>query len=237
MDKVTEYQKGLVSIIIPTKGDRDIGPTLESVRKQSFRNYEIIQIQDKEHRGAPWARNKGEKQAKGDFILFLDDDIVLDREYLAKMMKALASNPKAAYAYCHYRRKGKFDDVYKSLPFDGEFLRRNHNFISTMSLMRHADFVPWDEKLKRLQDWDMWLTLLEKGKKGIFIDEILFTANYRGDGITKTDYWYIRNTIDIVRVKHGMVGQVLKERTKDVLRPVYRKARKLKIVPDLTRKK
>ena len=33
---------------------------------------------------------------------------------------------------------------------------------------------PFDTSLKRFQDWDLWLSLLEQGKTGVFIPEVLY---------------------------------------------------------------
>ena len=42
---------------------------------------------------------------------------------------------------------------------------------------------PFDEKLQRLQDWDVWLTMLEQGKRGIYCDDLIFTTQIK-PGIT-----------------------------------------------------
>ena len=52
---------------------------------------------------------------------------------------------------------------------------QNNNYIHTSSLIRREDFPLFDEKLKRFQDWDLWLNMVELGKKGEWIDEYLFT--------------------------------------------------------------
>ena len=38
----------------------------------------------------------------------------------------------------------------------------------------------WDESLKKFQDWDLWLTMLEQNHKGKWISEVLFTAQTGG---------------------------------------------------------
>jgi len=87
----------LFSVIIPTYNRRDFFKiALESVLKQTFSDYEIIVVDDgstdntkeivdqansekihyfyQENQGPAAARNKGIKQAKGEFISFLDSD-------------------------------------------------------------------------------------------------------------------------------------------------------------------
>jgi hypothetical protein len=36
---------------------------------------------------------------------------------------------------------------------------------------------PWDENLKRFQDWDLWLSIVENGGEGIMIPEFLWQAS------------------------------------------------------------
>ncbi|MBI5729247.1 MAG: glycosyltransferase [Candidatus Magasanikbacteria bacterium] len=47
---------------------------------------------------------------------------------------------------------------------------------------RGGGFVagPFDESLRRFQDWDLWLTLLEEGKTGVFVPKVLYKKIVRG---------------------------------------------------------
>jgi glycosyltransferase involved in cell wall biosynthesis len=203
-----EYEPGLVSVILTTLGTRDLGATVASLHEQTYQHYELITVLDDQRRGAPWARNRGERSALGEYLLFLDDDVVLHAAFLDEMVHALTSETDCGYAYSHYRRIGLFNDVSRAYLFDERRLRRC-NYVSTMSLMRHEVFVPWDERLTRFQDWDMWLTLLEQEHRGVLIDRVLFEAHYDDSGITDPDEIRTRIQASRVRMKHGMVIGVL----------------------------
>ncbi|MBU0586005.1 glycosyltransferase [Candidatus Micrarchaeota archaeon] len=89
-----------VSIIIPTLNEEEYLPKLlESIKKQTFKNYEVIvadaNSKDKTVKiarkygakvvkgGTPAVgRNRGAKYAKGDFLFFLDADVKLPRQFL-----------------------------------------------------------------------------------------------------------------------------------------------------------
>ena len=47
-----------------------------------------------------------------------------------------------------------------------------------MALIRRADFPSggWDIAIKKLQDWDLWLTMLEQGHIGVWVPQVLFTV-------------------------------------------------------------
>jgi hypothetical protein len=51
-------------------------------------------------------------------------------------------------------------------------------YIHTMALIKRKDFpaTGWDESIKKLQDWDLWLTMLEQGKIGYWVHQVLFTV-------------------------------------------------------------
>ncbi|MCX6797643.1 MAG: glycosyltransferase family A protein, partial [Candidatus Falkowbacteria bacterium] len=124
--------------------------------------------------GAPAARNRGFKEARGEYILFCDADAILYPQALETMWSALEQNWNASYAYSSFRWGRK---LFKLGEFDPEKLK-TMPYIHTMSLIRTKDFPAsgWDENIKKLQDWDLWLTMLAEGKTGLFIPQVLFTV-------------------------------------------------------------
>lgn len=178
----------LVSIIIPVFNRQEaFERCLISVLNQTYKNTEIIVVDDgsnplikidrpevqlfrQENKGAPAARNFGFSQSKGKYIIFLDADTIAEPDAIEKMVTALENNPEVSYAYSDFYF-GK-----KKIParaFDAEAIKKI-NYITITSLIRRVDFPGFDESLKRFQDWDLWLTLLEKNKIGMYVPEYLF---------------------------------------------------------------
>ncbi|GAB4189637.1 MAG: glycosyltransferase [Coleofasciculaceae cyanobacterium] len=112
----------LISIIIPVcNGEKTIQKTLESVLQQTFKDFEIILINDgsqdstldvinniKDEKlrvfsypnaGVSTSRNRGLALAKGEFISFLDADDLWTPDKLETQLKALQNNSQAAVAY------------------------------------------------------------------------------------------------------------------------------------------
>jgi GT2 family glycosyltransferase len=109
-----------ISVIIPTVSrPRLLAQLLESLRWQIFdHSFEIIVIDDRpmmnldylyfrthhcecrvlhgEGKGPARARNLGVEQAKGTYLLFLDDDAMVDRLYLARVFQELDARPNHA---------------------------------------------------------------------------------------------------------------------------------------------
>ena len=68
----------------------------------------------------------------------------------------------------------------KAEKFNPDKLRKE-NYIMTASLIRRNDFPYFDKELKRFQDWDLWLTMLEHGHIGVWVPAVLFrVVNTRG---------------------------------------------------------
>jgi len=108
-------EKTLVSIIMPVyNGERYIKEAIESVINQTYKNWELIIVNDgsrdttekiiklfdekrikyiyQENRGVSIARNKGLDIAKGEFITFLDADDFLPSRSIEARVKYLNKN-------------------------------------------------------------------------------------------------------------------------------------------------
>ncbi len=197
----------MISIIIPVYNQADkIKETLKSIESQTFRDYEVIIVNDgskdnienvfssfikenevnnsylfinQENKGAPAARNRGLREANADYLLFCDADAVLKPEALETLVKALENNPQAAYAYSSFYWGKKF---FKVGVIDEKRLKEAPA-IHTITLIRLSDFPlsAWDESLSKFQDWDLWLSIyFERNKLGVFVDKALFNVSPNG---------------------------------------------------------
>lgn len=204
----------LVSIIIPHIWERAL-ICLESLKKQTHRNIEIIVIVDNDQKGPGKPRNQGAHMARGEYLFFCDDDIILRPECIERMLEALERNPDASFSYCDYDKIGSLVGVEKSREWDPDFLMRQ-NYISTMSLIRKNDFPGFDEDLERYVDWDLWIRMATENKKGKYIPEVLFKAHFKSGGIS------VRGPVDrlgktnILKKKHDIT-----KRSYSIIIPVH----------------
>ncbi len=198
----------MISIIIPVyNGEKTLLATLKSIENQTWRDFEVIIendgstdntqkvfenfsknnkldncyyfINNNKNQGAPVARNLGWQKAQGEFLFFCDADAVLKTDALEKMWQSLKDNPNSAYAYSSFYWGKK---LFKLWSFDPNRLKKMP-YIHTMALIRAETFPKngWDESIKKLQDWDLWLTMLENNHTGVFIDEALFKVSPSGN--------------------------------------------------------
>ena len=142
-----------------------------------LKNYrDRVKVIYQNNAGANPARNRGLAEAEGEFLIFCDADVIMKPQMIEKMHRALMNNPATSYAY------SGFWFGWKHFPgqiFNADRLRRM-NYIHTTSLVRAADFPGFDNTIKRLQDWDVWLTMLERGKVGVLVPETLFKVGIHG---------------------------------------------------------
>ncbi len=183
-----------LSVLIPTYQHAEaLRSCLCSVMSQTRKPDEIIVVNDgstdhtdevahqykgkityvkQENQGEQAARMRCFTESTGDLVVFCDSDVVMQPTMLEEMEQALQDHPEASYAYSSFIFGPK---KFKSFPFDEEKMKQM-NYIHTTSLIRREDFPGFDPEIKKFQDWDIWLSMLENGKKGIFIDKVLFKA-------------------------------------------------------------
>lgn len=109
----------MFSVVIPLYNKKvSIVPTLKSVLDQSFKEFEVLVVNDgstdnsekavlhvvdarirlinKENKGVSSARNRGISEAAYDYIAFLDADDIWDQDYLLEQKKLIDNYPGAS---------------------------------------------------------------------------------------------------------------------------------------------
>lgn len=122
----------LVSIVLPTyKRARKLKATIDSVFNQTYKNWELIVVDDNDYsdahgqetrdvvklyqhshnvvfishginKGACAARNTGISSAKGEFVAFLDDDDTWSTNKLELQLNVFQSAPEVGFVFCDY---------------------------------------------------------------------------------------------------------------------------------------
>jgi glycosyltransferase involved in cell wall biosynthesis len=192
-----------IAVVIPCYNHKNVlRRTLEALQRQTLVPVEVVVVDDASddhpeevvklfpgvriirlasHGGAPRARNEGARQTIAPFIIFLDADAELQPDALEAMANVLDEHPEASFVYSNFFWGMK---RFKAQPWSVDALKRQ-NYIHTSSLMRRSDFLGFDESLTKFQDWDLWLTIAESGKKGIWIDRELYRIEPRKQGLSR----------------------------------------------------
>lgn len=152
----------------------------EAIVKEFQLNFHLGFTRLRHNHGAPFARNEGARLTTSKYLLFLDADAELVPEALALFQKALIQHPEVDIVYSNFFWGSK---LFRGQLFDLHALQKR-NFIHTSSLLRRSAFLGFDESLKKFQDWDLWLTMAERGSRGLWIDQALFRVEPRRTGMS-----------------------------------------------------
>jgi glycosyltransferase involved in cell wall biosynthesis len=185
-----------VSVIMPSYNTAPlIGRCLDSVFEQTFQDFEVVLVNDgspdtpqlervlsphlekhgdkivyikQENKRCAGARNTAIRNARGEFVAFLDSDDVWLPDHLAEQMKLLEQEPTLDLVYCNALAVGDPShphEFMKRCPSSGQadfqalLLDRCQIPVSTVVCRRTAleRAGLFDETLLRCDDYDMWL--------------------------------------------------------------------------------
>ena len=153
------------SIIIPVYNvEKYIEKCLDSIFNQTLKDFEIIVVNDgtkdksieliknydikiinQKNQGLSAARNRGVKEATGEYLLFLDSDDYLEKDTLKELNKSLKNNPDIV----RFQIREVYEDGktinYEEIPFD------NKSGVEAFKLITKYHFVEnaWCYAIKR----------------------------------------------------------------------------------------
>lgn len=219
----------LVTIIMPAfNREKEIKFSIKNILNQSYRHFELIIIDDgsqddtvgviksfKDSRiklirlttnhGASEARNIGIKNAKGDFITFLDSDDFYKIDKINKQLIYL-KDTNADVVFCGMKVLKDPPEIIPS-KLENKNIKiedlLNGNLAGTPSILARKecfDLVQFDQKLKTSNDWDLIMSMSLKFK--IFLQkEILVYYSNTKNSLSST-YNYDFKSIRIIYEKY-----------------------------------
>ncbi|MFV8387909.1 glycosyltransferase family 2 protein [Flavobacterium sp. LB1P71] len=195
----------LLSIVISCYNDAEyIEQAVSSALNQTYSNKEVIIVDDgsnietkavlkkleptitkliaQENQGQSIGRNKGIREAKGEYILNLDSDDFFESVFCEKAIAFFKKDSTFKIITCYTTRllNNKKMDVF--MPDGGEI----NNFLLTNCAMGSAMFKKsdwqatngYDENMRQgFEDWEFYIRLVKEGGSAYVIPELLF--NYR----------------------------------------------------------
>jgi len=218
--------RGLISIIIPTHDSEDyVCQAVDSCLSQTYRPLEIIVVDDGSTDGTRQrlkgyadrgeiiyiyqdngersrARNRGLNHARGEFIQFLDDDDLLEKEKLEKQTAFLNDNPSCFGVYCAASHFGEVEEKFRRYPrphagvITRDIIRGNFILINTMLTWRSE--VRFDESFRTLEDWYYWFQISLGGRKFGYIDEKLCRIRRHAGNTSKDALAMLRGELAVL---------------------------------------
>lgn len=200
-DGVTDKQMPLVSIIVPYyNAEKFIQETLDCIQRIEYPSWECIIINDgstenskniinkaidgnsqftilhQDNSGPSVARNTGICASNGTYILPLDADDLISKEYITKAVQILEDDATIKLVYSNAEYFGKKTGSWLLPEYNfNDLLFENMIFCS--ALFRRSDYDKtrgYDPSLHGREDWDFWLELLKTGGRVHKLDDVHF---------------------------------------------------------------
>lgn len=213
----------LISIIIPCYNvEKTILETLNSALNQSYPNVEIIivddgssddlvkiidpflsvhthiQVYQQENRGLPATRNAGFLKSKGDYLVFLDGDDLLDKTFLEQCYNEFEKDSSVSLVYSDVTLFEAEKGLLKLPKYSYQTLLTGNCIVAT-AMMRRDYFEEvglYDENLKFTEDWELWIRYLYKYPNVVKVPKPLFFYRKRKTKDSMTDLNEIQNVSD-----------------------------------------
>ncbi len=189
-------ETALVSIIMPTyQRSACIGSAARSALAQTYRNFELIVVDDggeddtaavldaladpriryyrlERNSGAATARNYGLRQARGEYLTYLDSDNTMEPDFLRILLGELQSEDSLDMVYCAQNilegDSGSGAARLEAVRY-ASFCRpviENRNYIDLGALLHRRSsierFGGFNERMQRLIDWEFLLRSSEQ---------------------------------------------------------------------------
>lgn len=188
----------LVSVVIPTRNRPHLLPrAIASMLAQDYTRLEVIIVDDgsgpstaaaiqkaaaadsrvrglrhKASRGVAAARNAGAAAARGEYLLFDDDDCRGEPDRVRKLVEALAANPHAGYTY-GLARHIETTGATTIQGTQGPWAIGTPAALIRSEVFRAAG--GFDPALPRLEDFDLWTRILNR-HAAVMVPEVLFES-------------------------------------------------------------
>lgn len=199
---------GLVSIIMPSwNTEKYIGESIQSVLNQTYQNWELLIVDDcstdntdqvvkpflvdkrvkyyknEYNCGAAITRNKALREARGEWIAFLDSDDLWSSEKLKKQVEFMKDNGYVL-SYTKYEKIDEDDKPLHIVVTGPNMINKrkmyNYDYIGQLTMMydaKHFGLIQIKD-IKKNNDYAIRLQLFKKeGTKAYLLDDIL--AKYR----------------------------------------------------------
>lgn len=177
-----------ISVVTPSVPERApfLAEARASVAAQSCRvPVTHLVLLDRRHRGAAIARNKLLEQVETEWVAFLDDDDLFDRDHLQSLLDlAHATDSDVTWSWCRCISERAIS-IPRPTAFDPEALR-DRNYIPVTVLARTAAVraAGGFSKRDRFEDWHLWLRMLDNGARFAVVPRVTWTYRLMGDNLT-----------------------------------------------------
>jgi glycosyltransferase involved in cell wall biosynthesis len=182
-------------LIIDDGGTDNTAEVLASVLEQDLR-FKLVKRPDLYLKGLPGCRNYGLDLAKGEYIIFFDDDDIVHPQNLELSVLELSRNE---VSFCRYIRAVFYDAFDYAFDYSKDYisffidkrdvfslLNQDLPFNSCAVLWKKECFLEnrYTEYLSHAEEWELYSRILSTGVTGMSIEKTLFFARKHSNSMT-----------------------------------------------------
>ena len=210
----------MISVIVPIYNvEKYIINCLESINNQNYKDYELLLVNDgtkdnsikiaedylkdstinyriinKENGGLASARNTGLKEAKGEYVVFIDSDDTISTDFLDRLIKEIKDG--IDFSFCNFeyvkRQSPPVDNNEDKIVFDKDsllvaFLKRSINFVVPSMLFNKSFLINnnlfFDEEMKFSEDQPFIWNVILHSNKAIYLKQKMYGYYLRENSI------------------------------------------------------
>jgi glycosyltransferase involved in cell wall biosynthesis len=226
-NKMIKSKEALVSIVIPVyKVEKYIYGCLESVITQSYKNLEIILVDDgspdkcgiicdkfakidqrinvihKKNGGVSEARNYGIEKARGDYITFVDSDDQIHPEMIKYLVEGLEKSG-ADISICGYSKVLEPVDEFPKLNLSNDWKVKSGEKVCERMYKKDASLVVVYKKMYKKELWRKLRFPVGKIHEDEFLSYKLFMNSVKIAYSEDKLYYYLKRTGSIMNTKYS----------------------------------
>ena len=229
----------LVSVIITTYNYADyLSRAIDSVLKQSYKNTEVIVIDDgsaddaasvipvhdsvryyyQENQGISAARNNGIKKSNGNYIIFLDADDWLEPGAIQDNLEVLINKPSVAFISGNYyffrAEECHVENIAVDVNRDHYIRLLQSNYIGMLATVLFQKWVlneiKFDANLKACEDYDLYLNIAQKYPV-LHQQKFIATYYFHNKGLSH-NYKWMMDSVTTVMYKQSPYVHTVEEK-------------------------
>lgn len=227
--------------------------TLKSIQEQTFQNWECLIIDDggtdntfgvitpilntdprfqfskrpnKYLKGLPGCRNYGLDQAKGEFVIFFDDDDIVHPNNLKINLEVIQANE---VDFCHFQKLAYINTVPKvegtAIKIQNELTLKDIENVVNQKIGLASCTVLWhkkcfesirfNESLLYAEEWECYTRIISEGFVGVIIENVLYYNRKHAN--SNTGEFYKHNPVRRRSNKEAILLVIANLKGKDLL--------------------